>query len=105
MLILRYRFTAQFRNAVLRRIIPVADLALIVILLVEIIVLLVIVSYSFGRFIDRKIDNLLAVTRRVEEQDLDFQIASCGIFEIDRALDALAHMKLANLRTSAHSAS
>ncbi len=94
-LILRYRFTAQFRNAVLRRIIPVADLALIVILLVEIIVLLVIVSYSFGKFIDRKIDNLLAVTRRVEEQDLDFQIASCGIFEIDRALDALAHMKLA----------
>lgn len=94
-LILRYRFTAQFRNVVLRRIIPIADLALIVIVLVEIIVLLIIVSYGFGKFTDRKIDNLLAVTRRIEEQDLDFQIVSCGIFEIDRALDALAHMKLA----------
>ncbi len=94
-LILQYRYTAQFRNAVLRRIIPIADLFLVTVMAVEVIVLLFMVSHSFGRYTGRKIDNLSAAVRRIEEQDLDFQMESCGIFEIDQALNALEHMKQA----------
>jgi K+-sensing histidine kinase KdpD len=54
---------------------------------------LIVTSHCFGKNIEKKIDKLLTVTRRIEEQDLDFQIESCGIYEVDRALDALEHMK------------
>lgn len=98
-ILLQYRFTSQFSNSVLRRICPAADLLLVGLLIIEIIILLFLVSRWFGKYTGKKIDNLLSVTKKIEEQDLDFKIESSGIFEIDRALDALEHLKQA-LHTS-----
>ena len=98
-ILLQYRFTSQFSNNILRRICPAADLLLVGLLIVEIIMLLFLVSRWFGKYTGKKIANLLSVTKKIEEQDLDFKIESSGIFEIDRALDALEHLKQA-LRNS-----
>ncbi len=93
--LLRYRVAAQFSNAALRRICPTADLLLVGLILIEVIFLLFLVSHWFGKYTGRKIDKLLFVTQKIEQQDLDFKIESSGIFEIDRALDALEHLKQA----------
>ncbi len=98
-ILLRYRFTAQFSNSILRRLCPVVDFLLVGVLIAEIIILLFLVSRWFGKYTGKKIGNLLSVTKKIEEQDLDFKIESSGIFEIDRALDALEHLKQA-LRSS-----
>lgn len=94
-ILLRYRLTSQFSNPVLRRICPTSDFCLVGLIMIEIIVLLLLVSHWFGKYTGRKIDKLLIVTQKIEKQDLDFKIESSGIFEVDRALSALEHLKQA----------
>ena len=94
-ILLRYRLTSQFSNPVLRRICPTSVFLLIGLIMIEIIVLLLLVSHWFGKYTGRKIDKLLIVTKKIEKQDLDFKIESSGIFEVDRALSALEHLKQA----------
>lgn len=94
-LILRYRMTAQFGNRTLRSIFPSADLLLIIIILLEILLSLVVISFIFGKYLGKKIDKLLTVVHKIEQQDLDFEIQKSRLFEVDRALDALDHMRLA----------
>lgn len=94
-ILLRYRLTSQFSNPVLRRICPTSDFLLIGLIMIEIIVLLLLVSHWFGKYTGRKIDKLLIVTQKIEKRDLDFKIESSGIFEVDRALSALGHLKQA----------
>ena len=94
-ILLRYRLTSQFSNPVLRRICPTSDFCLIGLIMIEIIVLLLLVSHWFGKYTGRKIDQLLIVTKKIEKQDLNFKIESSGIFEVDRALSALEHLKQA----------
>lgn len=97
--LLRYRFTSKFNNSILQRICPASDLLLVGLIVIEIIILLFLVSHWFGKYTGRKIDKLLFVTQKIEKQDLDFQIENSGIFEVDRALFALEHLKQA-LKTS-----
>ncbi len=94
-ILLRYRLTSQFSNPALRRICPTSDFCLIGLIMIEIIVLLLLVSHWFGKYTGRKIDKLLIVTQKIEKRDLDFKIESSGIFEVDRALSALEHLKQA----------
>ena len=94
-ILLRYRLTSQFSNPAFRRICPTSDFLLIGLIMIEIIVLLLLVSHWFGKYTGRKIDKLLIVTQKIEMQDLDFKIESSGIFEVDRALSALEHLKQA----------
>ena len=94
-LILKYRMTAQFTNQMLRSIFPSADLLLISIILLEILISLIVISFIFGRYLGKKIDRLLVVVHRIEQQDLNFEIQRSRLFEVDRALDALDHMRLA----------
>ncbi|MEH2958451.1 HAMP domain-containing sensor histidine kinase [Candidatus Merdisoma sp. JLR.KK006] len=94
-ILLRYRLTSQFSNPVLRRICPTSDFCLVGLIIIETIVLLLLVSHWFGKYTGRKIEKLLIVTQEIEKQDLDFKIESSGIFEVDRALSALEHLKQA----------
>lgn len=94
-LILRYRMAAQFRNLTLRSIFPSADLLLIIIILLEILLSLIVISFIFGKYLGKKIDKLLAVVHKIEQQDLDFEVEKSRLFEVDRALEALDHMRLA----------
>lgn len=94
-LILRYRMTAQFENQTLRSLFPSADLLLISIILLEILISLIAISFVFGRYLGKKIDRLLVVVHRIEQQDLNFEMQRTRLFEVDRALDALDHMRLA----------
>ena len=94
-LILRYRMTAQFRNKTLRSIFPSADLLLIIIILLEILASLFVISYIFGKYLGKKIDKLLTVVYKIVQQVLDFEIQKSKLFEVDQALDALDHMRIA----------
>ena len=94
-LILRYRMTAQFGNAALRSIFPSADWLLIVTILLEILLSLIAISFIFGKYLGKKIDKLLTVVHKIEDQDLEFEIQKSRLFEVDQALDALDHMRIA----------
>lgn len=94
-IILRYHFTAQFRNPIFRKVIPIADLCIVIVSLIEVIILLLAISYFFGKYTGKKIEKMLLVTQKIKEQNLDFTIDSSGIFEIDQALNALDDMKIA----------
>lgn len=94
-LILRYHRAAQFRNLTLRSIFPSAELIWIIIILLEILLSLIAISYIYGKQLGKKIDKLLTVVHKIEQQDLDFEIQKSRLFEVDRALDALDHMRLA----------
>lgn len=94
-ILLRYRLTSQFSNPVLRRICPISDFCLVGLIMIEAIVLLLLVSHWFGKYTGSKMEKLLIVTQKIEKQDLDFKVESSGIFEIDRALSALEHLKQA----------
>ena len=67
----------------------------VIVSLIEVIVLLFIISYFFGKYTGKKIEKLLTVTQKIKEQDLDFTIDNSGIFEINQALNALDDMKIA----------
>ena len=55
-LILRYRMAAQFSNALLRRLFPVADWFLVGIILIEILILMFAISYWFGRYVEKNLN-------------------------------------------------
>ena len=94
-LILRYHMAAQFRNSTLRSIFPSAELICIIIIILEILLSLIAISYIYGKQLGKKIDKLLAVVHKIERQDLDFEIQKSKLLEVDKALDALDHMRLA----------
>lgn len=94
-LILQYRMAAQFSNVLLRKLFPVADLVLIGTILVEMLILMLSISYWFGKYVEKKIDKLLIATQKIEQQNLDFTVGRSDIFEIDRVLNGLEHMKQA----------
>ena len=48
-----------------------------------------------GVALGKKIDKLLTVVYKIEQQDLDFEIQKSKLFEVDQALDALDHMRIA----------
>lgn len=94
-LILRYHVAAQFKNSTLRSLFPSAELIYIISILLEILLSLIAISYLYGKHLGKKIDKLLTVVHKIEQQELDFEIEKSKLIEVDRALDALDHMRLA----------
>lgn len=94
-LILRYRMTSQFSHPLLHRIFPSADLVLIAVIILEILLLLIVLSCLYGKYLGSKMGKLLTVVRKIEQQDLNFGVEKSQIYEIDLTLDALDHMKQA----------
>lgn len=94
-LVLRYSSAAQFSNQTLCHIFPSADLVLIAVVILEILCLLVVISFLFGRYLGKRMEKLLVAAHKIEQQDLDFTAGKTKIAEIDRVLDAFDHMKLA----------
>jgi signal transduction histidine kinase len=94
-LVLRYPTTAQFHSPVLRSLFPSADLTLIILVLIQLLLLLLAVAYWFGKYLKTRMDQLLLVVHKVENQDLDFDIQKTKLYEIDQVLDALEQMRQA----------
>lgn len=98
-LVLSYPTTAQFRHPALQKLIPSVDLFLIVLILLQLLALLIVVSYWFGRYVTKRMNQLLVVVQKVENQDLDFTLPKTKLFEIDQVLDALENMRQALKRS------
>lgn len=94
-LVLRYNTAAQFSNQTQRQLFPSADLVLIAVVVLEILCLLVVISFLFGKYLGKRMEKLLVAAHKIQEQDLDFAAGKTNIAEIDRVLDAFDHMKLA----------
>lgn len=99
LLVLRYRIAAQFSNPTLRKLFPIVDILFLIALFFQLIVVIILLSFKFGRYLSRKIDSLLEITKSIEQQDLDFKVTRSGVFEIDQVMDAMEQMKEA-LKTS-----
>jgi len=93
-LILQYRIAAEFSNSTLRSIFPSADMVLIISTILEIMLLVILFSYLFGKYLGNRMDKLLNAVQKIEQQDLDFTVEKSKIIEIDRILDAFDHLRM-----------
>lgn len=93
-LILQYRTAAEFSNSTLNSIFPSADICLIISMILEILVLLIMVSYLFGKYLGNRMGKLLSAVQKIEQQELDFKIEKSKIIEIDRIWDAFDHLRI-----------
>ena len=98
-LVIRYQIKSVFVNPVLRKVFPAADTFIYILIVLEIIGCLLFMAVRFARMLERKMQKLQIAIEEIRRENLEFQVESCGIREIDRIGGALEHMKEA-LKTS-----
>ncbi|MDB0440760.1 sensor histidine kinase [Clostridioides difficile] len=93
--IIRYDIVSEFNSPALRKYLPKPEILGIIIFVVAFFIEMVILSKSFGKKINAKMDLLKNATEKIQQQDLDFTIESSDIYEIDNVLFSIEKMKLA----------
>lgn len=80
------------KEEVLKVLLPPQTLIFIVTIL-GILLIIVIVAKCFGRALNKKMSTLTFVTKKVEQQDLEFKISTSGIKEVDEILHSMDCMR------------
>lgn len=93
--VIGYSIAAEFASPALRRVLPPPEIAVSVLFLVAFLAEVLFLSGLFGRHLAKKLRGLQQATEKIQEQDLDFTVAPCGIREIDEVLHSLDQMKTA----------
>lgn len=92
-LIVSYPLKMQFTSANLRRTLPNAELTITFIFFFQLLILIVLWSNRFAKRINNELKTLLYVVGKIEEQDLDFDIGTSNIADIDIVLQGIDKMK------------
>lgn len=97
--VLVYQYLPQFASKDLRDALPNPQNLLLGVLAVLSVLTLVGIAARAARVISRKMEPLADAVRRIEERDLDFEVASSRVREIDDVLAAMDDMR-ASLKDS-----
>lgn len=97
--IVQYSISSQYASPTLRKFLPNPDLFLIFFFCFGFILEVFLLAYSLGKKLTKNIELLQEVSRKIQNQNLDFSIKPSGIFEIDNVLSSMDEMKEA-LKTS-----
>ncbi len=92
-LIISYPLKMEYKNETLRRVLPNAELTIVVIFFIELITIIILWSNRFSKKINSELKTLLSATGKIKEQDLDFDIGRSDINEIDAVLQGIDKMK------------
>jgi len=92
-LIITYPLSMQFKNDELRKILPNAEMAIILLFLLQLLLIIAFWSNRFAKRINRELKTLLATTQQIKEQNLDFKVSNSNIVEIDMVLKGIDTMK------------
>jgi len=92
-LLISYPLSIQFRDPGLRQWFPDIELLWLLSFVLEMILLIVILSWNFGSYLGKKISVLQSVSKNIENHNLDFDFGGSDIKEINQVLDSLYHMR------------
>jgi signal transduction histidine kinase len=92
-LIINYPLKMEYKSETLRRVLPNAELTIVVIFFIELIAIIILWSNRFSKKINRELKTLLLATEKIKEQDLDFNVDRSNINEIDAVLQGIDNMK------------
>ncbi|HEY5556035.1 HAMP domain-containing sensor histidine kinase [Acetobacterium sp.] len=92
-LLISYPLSMQFNDPGLRQLFPDIEMFWLLSFVLEMILLIVILSWNFGSYLGQKISVLQSVSKNIENHNLDFDFGSSDITEINQVLDSLYHMR------------
>lgn len=92
-LIISYPLKMQFTSPRLRRTLPNAELTITFIFILQLLILIILWSNRFSRRINNELKILLHAVEKIEEQDLDFDIGTSNVEDIDIVLQGIDKMK------------
>lgn len=93
MVIIQYQLTAKFANPILRKLIPSAELFMLVLFLLLFLLGAWLNARDFGRYLKKRLDTLEEIAVKVGNRDLEFASVHSDIKEIDQVLSSLYLMK------------
>lgn len=91
--VVSYRLHASFANPILRRLLPSAEILILLSLFVLLVVMLVLVSFRYARRLEKEILLLQDVSEQIRGQNLDFLIPQTRIREFNRVMESLNALK------------
>jgi len=97
--IVRYNILAQFSSPALRASLPTPEFLVFLIFAFCFLLEIFVLASSFGKMLTRKMRGLQNATGKIQNQDLEFEVESSGVCEIDNVLFSIDKMKEA-LKTS-----
>lgn len=100
--VLQYEIMPQYRSPRLRQSLPNPQNLLVSVWLISVLFVVLFSAFCFGRAMKKKLANLISVTEKIRNEELDFTVVSSDIREIDAVLKAMDDMREA-LKTSLES--
>lgn len=91
--VLRYTLSPQYKSPFLRKVLLPPQTLIFIVTILGVLLIIVIVAKCFGRALNKKMSTLIYVTKKVEQQDLDFKISTSGIKEVDEILHSMDCMR------------
>ena len=91
--VLQYKIAPQYKSATLRKYLFPPQTLIIVGTLFLILVSVVIIAIRFGYVLKKKMNPLIMITEKIQNQDLDFSIKKVNIKEINSILVAMDKMR------------
>ncbi|MBU5427760.1 HAMP domain-containing histidine kinase [Tissierella pigra] len=92
-LLIKYPLTLQYKNEKLRSVLPNGEITTIIVFIIEFIIVLLLVSNRFAKKINKELKLLLSATKKIEEQNLEFDIENSNLREINMVLQGIHKMK------------
>lgn len=92
-LIINYPLIMQFKNDMLRKALPNAELVVVILFLLQLITIIVLWSNRFAKKINSELQSLLETTEKIQEQNLDFHVGNSNIEEIGMVLKGIDKMR------------
>lgn len=97
--VLKYRLAIQYKSETLRKYLPLPQIMFSVCSLLLILFVVILAAVRFGRQLRAKLNSIIEVADKVQQQELDFNIEQGSIKEINTILAAMDEMRIA-LKTS-----
>lgn len=93
--VLQYKIVPQYKSETLRKYLCPPQTLIIVSTLVLIFLSVVVTAVRFGHALKKKMNSLILVTEKIQNQDLDFSVEQSNIREINAILAAMDKMRKA----------
>lgn len=93
--VLRYTLSPQYKSSFLQKILILPEMLVFVLAILGLFLIITIIAIRFGKALNRRLSTLILVANKVEQQELDFEISSSGIKEIDAILHSMGNMRTA----------
>lgn len=92
--IVNYQLSPRYRNEWMNQL-PNADLLMIGSMMVSILLIFITLTFYYASKLSRELRPILKATKKIAEQDLDFQTSKSKITEFNQVLSGLDHMRVA----------